>query len=120
MSLSADPEPGLPGAAGSERFRLARLARDAALRVPGVIGTDIGPMGSFITAGGGERLEGVICAATRDGGYEVSLRLVCALVPLPALGELVKHAVTRSASLAGIPLDRVDVHVAALGGMEDD
>ncbi len=114
MSLSANSQPGFPGAVGSERFRLARLARDAALRVPGVAGTDTGPMGLFVTVGGGERLEGVVCAATRDGGYDVSLRLVCELVPLLALGEQVKTAVQRTASIGGIALASVSVNVAAL------
>ncbi len=119
MSLPTDPESGVLGTVGSERFRLARLARDAALRVSGVVGTDTGPMDLFISVGGGERLEGVICAATRSGGYEVSLRLVCELVPLVALGEQVKAAVKRTAAGAGISLDSVDVHVAALAGKQE-
>ncbi len=118
MSLSADFQPGSAGAVGSERLRLARLARDAALHVPGVVSTDTGPTGLFVTVGGGERLEGVICAATKDGGYQVSLRLECELVPLLALGEQVKSAVSRSALVAGIALDSVDVLVAAL--VEED
>ena len=103
---------------GSERFRLARLARDAALRIPGVVGTDTGPIGMFITVGGGERLEGVICVATKNGGYEVTLRLICAVVPLPKLGEQVKAAVAATAAEAGIPLDSVSVHVAAVAGTQ--
>jgi hypothetical protein len=106
----------MPPVAGSERFRLARLARDAALRVPGVLGTDTGPMGLFVTVDGGQRVEGVMCMATSGDGYEVSLRLVCALVPLLTLGELVRTAVRRTAALAGIELESVSVHVAALTG----
>ncbi len=102
----------------SERFCLARLARDAALRVPGVTGTDTGPIGAFITVSGGERLEGVMCVATRDGGYEVTLRLVCELVPLLEVGERVKDAVQRTAALAEIALQSVSVHVAALAETE--
>ncbi len=120
MSQSRDALSGSFPADGSERFRLARLAREAALRVPGVVTTDTGPMGLFVTVGGGERLEGVICAATPEGGYEVSLRLVCELVPLLALGEQVKHAVTRTAALSGIGLASIDVHVAALAGAEEE
>lgn len=119
MSLSGNPPPGVPGAVGSERFRLARLAREAALRVPGVAGTDTGAMGLFVTVGEGQRLEGVICAATRDDGYEVCLRLVCELVPLPSLGEQVKTAVTRSAALAEIALESVSVTVAAVTQSDD-
>ncbi|MDQ6731601.1 MAG: hypothetical protein M3022_15255 [Actinomycetota bacterium] len=106
--------------AGSERVRLARLARDAALRAPGVVGTDTGVNGVFVTVGGGERLEGVICAATNHGGYELSLRLVCELVPLVVLGEEVKAAVQRAATLAGIGVDSVSVHVAAVVGPSED
>jgi len=108
------------GSAGlaSERFRLARLARGAALGVPGALGTDVGPAGLFITESGGERLEGVMCVATKSGGYDVSLRLVCALVPLLPLGERVRTAVESGAARAGIGLDSVSVHVAAVAGIE--
>lgn len=119
MSDSADTTSALTALAGSERFRLARLARDVALSVPGVVGTDTGPIGAFITVGGGERLDGVLCVAARDGGYEVTLRLVCGLVPLPQLSEQVKAAVARSAALVGFPLDSVSVHVAQLVTAED-
>ncbi len=108
-----------PATVGSERFRLARLARDAALRVPGVAGTDTGPIDTFISVGGGERLEGVRCVATKDGGYEITLRLICRLVPLLALSEQVKAAVTRAALSAAIPLDGVNVCVAALNDGEE-
>lgn len=118
MNQLADiqPSPSLP--IPSERFRLARLARETALRVPGVVATDTGPMGLFITVGGGQRLEGVVCAAAK-GGYEVSLRLVCALVSLPQLGKEVTAAVTASAAQAGIPLECVNVHVAAVAAVKE-
>ena len=112
MNASADIT--TPVSAGSERFRLARLARDAALAVPGVVGTDTGPIGMMITVGAGERLEGVLCVATRDGGYEVTLRLICRMVPLPALSDAVRAAVTRAAAGAGIALDSFNVHIAAI------
>ena len=118
MSQPVDIPPGFPIAVGSERFRLARLARDAALRVPGVVGTDPGPAGLFVTVDRGGRLEGVMCVATKSGGYEISLRLVCGLVPLLALGERVKTAVGRTATNAGIALESVGVHVAALVEVE--
>jgi hypothetical protein len=98
---------------GSERIRLARLARDAALRVPGVVGTDSGPHGSFVTVGDGSPVEGVSCVAA-GAGYEVGLRLICGLVGLPALADQVKAAVERAAALAQLPLDSVNVLVAEL------
>ncbi len=118
MSQPINIVPGFPIAVGSERFRLARLARDAALQVPGVVGTDPGPAGLFVTVDRGERLEGVMCVATNSGGYEISLRLVCGLVPLLALGERVKTAVQRTATSAEIPLESVNVHVAVLAELE--
>lgn len=114
MTDSADISAGRSAPVGSERFRLARLARDAALRIPAVTGTDTGPIGTFLTVGGGERVEGVLCIATKDGGYEVSMQLTCLPVPLEALGEQIRAAVTRSAQLAKIPLERVNVHIAGL------
>ncbi len=101
-----------PGAVGSERVRLARLARAAALRVPGVLGTDSGPGNLFVTVGGGERLEGVVCAAAKEGGYEVALRLVCGMVALPQLGERVKAAVSKAAATSPTQLTSVNVTVA--------
>ena len=107
------------GRDGSERLRLARLARDAALSVSGVVATDPGPTGLVVTVAGGQRLEGVLCAATKDGGYDITLRLICRLVPLPALSEQVKAAVRRAADAAGLPVETVSVHVAELIDGED-
>lgn len=114
MNSSADIPTLTPALIGSERVRLARLARDAALRVPGVVGTDAGPSGVLITEGARQRLEGVLCVATKDGGYDVTLRLVCGLVPLLALGDAVQATVRRAADLAALPVDSVDVQVAAV------
>jgi hypothetical protein len=114
VNSSADIPTLTPALIGSERVRLARLARDAALRVPGVVATDAGPSGVLITEGAQERLEGVLCVATKDGGYDVTLRLVCGLVPLLALGEAVQAAVRRSADLVGVSVENVDVQVAAV------
>lgn len=97
--------------AESERFRLARLAREAALQVPGVTGTDPGPLGLFITVGGGRRLDGVVCYATRSGGYEIWLRLACRMVPLPPLSERVKAVVHAAALRDRLPLECVSVQV---------
>ena len=76
-------------------MRLAQMAHDAALRVSGVIRTDVGPAGLFVSVGDGQRVEGVICTADRDGGYAISLRLVCALMPLQPIAEQVRAAVDR-------------------------
>jgi hypothetical protein len=98
----------------SERFRLARLARAAALAVPGVLDAAAGPGGLFVTVERDERVEGVLCAATHEGGYEVTLRLICELVPLLELSERVSAAVGHAATVARLPLDGVHVHVAAV------
>ena len=80
---------------------------------------DAGPVGLFFTgAGDGERLDGVTCIASRDGGYEVSLRLVAGLVALYPLGERVRAAVLRVARFAGIPLADVSVHFADISAEE--
>ncbi|MGI8715338.1 MAG: hypothetical protein ACR2NR_19580 [Solirubrobacteraceae bacterium] len=84
------------------------------MHVPGVIGTDTGPTGLFVTTDGGRRVEGVMCTATSGESYEISLRLICGLVSLLVLGEQVKAAVRRTARTAQIEVDSVSVHVAAL------
>jgi hypothetical protein len=100
--------------AASPRFRLARLARDTALRVPGVMRGDAGAAGLFVTTGEGERLDGVTCVAVSGGGYEVSLWLVCGMVPLLRLADRVRATVTSSAARAGIAVTSVTVHIADL------
>ena len=76
-----------------------------------------GPANLFFTAAGdGERLEGVTCVAAREGGYEVSLRLIVGLVALGPLGERVRAAVLRVAGFAGIAVADVSVHFADLVG----
>ena len=119
MNESASRPTGQERSVGSERFRLARLARDAALRVSGVVATDPGPTGMFVTVDGGTRLEGVLCVATKGGSYEITLRLICRLVPLLGLSEQVKAAVRRSADVAGLPVESVSVHVAELTDGEE-
>lgn len=84
----------------SERVRVASAALEATLAVPGV--ADAGPLGAHVTGvGGGERLEGVICAATEGGGYALSLRLICEAVPLHPLADEIREAVEASAADAG-------------------
>jgi hypothetical protein len=103
----------------SDRVRLARASRQAALAVRGVRAMDAGSAGAFMTgADDGERLQGVTCIAAPEGGYEVSLRLVAGLGALHPLGQRVRAAVVRVASFAGIELADVTVHFADLTAEE--
>ncbi len=98
----------------SDRARLTKAAREAALRVPGVVATDTGPTGLYVTVAGGERLEGIICAAANDGGYDISVRLIAGLVPLPALSAQITVAVQRAADRVRVPCSSVSIHFADL------
>ena len=109
---TAPPVP--TGGGPSPRLRLARAARDTALRVPGVLAVGCGADGRFAVVSADERIDGVLCVATADGGYDVALRLVCALVPLIELGERVRAKVRATASAEGLPLATVSVHVAGV------
>jgi uncharacterized alkaline shock family protein YloU len=71
-------------------------------------------LGLYLTAGGGQRLEGVVCVATKEGGYEISLRLIADLVPLPALSQRVQAAVRRAARTAGLALSSVSVEITGV------
>jgi hypothetical protein len=116
---SSGPQVSEPWHIESERVRLARAARQAALTVRGVRALDAGPAGTFVTgASHGERLDGVTCIAAPEGGYEVSLRLIAGLVPLHPLAERVRAAVVRVASFAVIELVSVSVHFADLAAEE--
>lgn len=109
------------GPAGpSERMRLIRAARDAMLQVPGVFATDTGPVGLYMTAVAGERFEGIICAAANDGGYDISVRLIAGLVPLPDLSERIAAAVGRAAARVGVSCSSVSVHFSDLRAGEDE
>jgi hypothetical protein len=99
----------------SERVRLARVALQAALSVPGVVRGDSGRMHVHATpVGDSERLDGVMCAALAEGGYEVALRLVAQPVPLQPLARRIGERVERSAGVAGLgaALRSVSVHFA--------
>ena len=96
----------------SDRLRLARVSRAATLAVPGVITTDIGPTGLHVTTARSERLEGIICAANSDGGYDVSVRLIAGLVSLPDLSERVTAAINRAAVSVGVSCSSVAVYFA--------
>jgi hypothetical protein len=80
------------------------------LGVPDVISTDAGPAGLHVTSGSGEPLEGIVCAATSDGGYVVSVRLIAGLVALPDLSERITAAINRAAARVGVPCSGVAVH----------
>jgi hypothetical protein len=92
------------------------MARDVAMRTRGVVRTDVGPGGLFVSVGDGQRVDGVTCVASTDGGYEISLRLVCALMPLEPIAEQVRTVVGAKAAMAGIQVTRVDVQVVDVAG----
>lgn len=96
----------------SDRLRLARAAWVAIPGVAGVISTDAGPGGLHVTTARGERLDGIICAAASDGGYDVSVRLIAGLVALPDLSDRVAAAIDRAAARVGVPCSSVEMHVA--------
>jgi hypothetical protein len=99
------------GRVTTSRVRLARLARDAALRVPGV--ASVGPRAApdQATLDGDQRLEGVVAAAEPGGRYGLSLYLGVEPVPLHDLGERVRAAVGKAAERDGLgsELGPVDV-----------
>jgi hypothetical protein len=101
----------------SDRVRLARLALDAALVVPDVLGAEAGSHGVRVTADPPARLlRGVSVVAQPNGRYAVDLRLVARMVPLVALAEEVRRRVQASAGLRGLAdrLGTVNVEFARL------
>ena len=101
----------------SDRVRLARLALDAALVVPDVLGAEAGVHGVRVTADPpAGPLRGVSVIAQADGRYAVDLRLVARIVPLVTLGEEVRRRVQASALRDGLAdrLGTVNVEFARL------
>jgi hypothetical protein len=98
----------------SDRARLAWAARAATLRVPGVVATDTGPMGLYVTVTGGDRFEGIICAAGNHGGYDVSVRVIAGLVSLPDLSEQITAAIRQAADRVGVSCCSISIHFADL------
>ena len=96
----------------SDRVRAAQLAREAALATPGVLRLDAGTTGLITTVGGGVKVPGVTSAMAPEGGFDVSVHLVCALVALPPVAEAVRRAVHTLTDGAGIALAGVNVVVA--------
>jgi hypothetical protein len=102
----------------SPRMLLASMTYDVAMRTRGVVRTDVGPGGLFVCVGDGQRVEGVTCVAAADGGYEISLRLVCALMPLQPIAEQVRTVVGARAVAAGIHVTSVNVQITDVTGPE--
>ena len=100
-------------ASASVRLRLAAVARAAALATRGVLGLDAGRAGLRMTASGGLRVDGVVCAALPDGRYQLSVHLVAAMVALRPLADAVRARVERDVANAGLAdrLGPVDVAV---------
>jgi hypothetical protein len=85
-----------PQVGESVRVRVARAALQAALAMPGVLGSDSGPSRGRVTADPDSGpLIGVLVTAQSDGRYAVDLSLVADMVPLPALAEEVRARVRK-------------------------
>lgn len=100
----------------SARARLARLAREAALTAPGVVGLSAGPGGQFVAADRGERLTGVGAAARSDGRYDVRLAVTVGepVPPLHELADAIRGLLAAAAGAEGLTeeLGSVDVAIA--------
>jgi hypothetical protein len=97
----------------SPRLALARLARDVALADPGVATLEAGPTHLRATGGQGERIDGVVAAATAAGGYTLDLHVGAVPEDLLAMGARVRAAVAEAAAQRGLAgeLRSVSVHV---------
>ena len=122
-----------PPAAGSERpsigageasvrRRLARLAHTAALAVEGVADTSSGPAGRWLTAGGGERVPGVVATILPSGRYGLELHLVADPVPLRPLADRVRRRIEAAAASAGLAdaIGPVDIRIDDLASSDVD
>lgn len=102
---------------GSPRVPLARLALEAALALPDVVGADAGPHGLRVTVDApAGLLRGVSVTAQADGRYAVDLCLTARMVPLVALSEEIRSRVEAAARRAGLAdrLDAVSVDFAGV------
>ena len=88
--------------AASPRARLARLALDAALALPDVLGGEAGPHGLRVTADFPSVVRGVSVTADGEGRYGVDLRLVARMVPLVPLAEEIRQRVRLRAGREGL------------------
>jgi len=97
---AARPDAGPAVAAGpSPRARLARLAREAALAAPGVVGLSAGPGGLLVAADRGDAVTGVSAEARGDGRFDIRVGVVVG-EPLPPLQELADRIRARLAETA--------------------
>jgi len=100
-----------PANSSSDRVRLARVALETALAVPGVVRGEAGPGIPRVTADGSELLTGVSAIAQSDGGYAIDLRLVARLVPLRPLADNVRAQVRAAVARAGLAAALESVNV---------
>lgn len=106
-----------PGSGGSVRVRLARAALQAALAVPGVLGSDPGQSGVRLTDDPSSGLlVGVSVTAQADDRYTVDLALIADMVPLPELAEQVRTRVQERArrQRLGSALGSINVEFASV------
>jgi len=106
----------------SPRVRVGRAALQAALEVPGVLGSDSGPSGARVTADPvSGPLIGVLATAQSNGRYAVDLSLVADMVPLPALAEKVRAHVRKrvDGEQLGTVLGAVNVEFASIVTAEE-
>jgi hypothetical protein len=99
------------GPAPSTRVTLAELARDVALTTPGVVELDAGVGGRHATVGAGRRVPGITCAAAPGGGFDLGLRIVCSLEPLPAIADWLRQEIAIAAGRAGILVARIEIDI---------
>jgi precorrin-3B methylase len=66
-----------------------------------------------MTASGGLRVDGVVCAALPDGRYQVSVHLVAGMVALRPVADAVRARVERDVAVVGLAdrLGPVDIAV---------
>lgn len=122
---TADPTGGPLTAAGpTPRARLARLAREAALADPAVVGMSAGPGGQWIAADRGERLTGVGAAARSDGRYDVRVAVTVGepIPPLHELADAIRKRVAAGAKAEGLAdeLGAVDVSIADVASADPE
>jgi uncharacterized alkaline shock family protein YloU len=111
-----------PQVGESVRVRVARAALEAALAMPGVLGSDAGPSRGRVTADPDSGpLIGVLVTAQSDGRYAVDLSLVADMVPLPALAEKVRAHVRKRVDREqlGTVLGAVNVEFASVVTAEE-